>query len=216
MRTIIDLPRVFVRATSIGWRVDWRGQSAGADAGGGDQTVMVGFARWRGELPLILPPPMVAPYRAILTSLQGRVRALRVPMVDPLVVSTVSGSWQELWAAYQAGQFTELRPKVEVTAAAAAGATSLVVDERPLLRPVAVGAILSYLDWPFMVVGRSGSGATVTLTVERLAVAVPEGGLVDLEARGVFTLDDPGAGLAPYGVSRVGTPVLPLTEWITR
>jgi hypothetical protein len=48
MVDIVDLPRVFVRAPVIDWAIDWRGQSAGGDLGGGDQIVINAFPRWTG------------------------------------------------------------------------------------------------------------------------------------------------------------------------
>ncbi|MDR7125497.1 hypothetical protein [Pseudotabrizicola sp. 4114] len=216
MRAIVDLPRLFVRTSVVPWKIDWRGQSSGPDTGGGDQTVVSGFPRFVGAVALVLPPEMVLEFRAILTRLRGRVNALRVPMVDPLSGMVSGGLTAETYMAWQAGQYVEPRPKVRVVAAAARGVGEIVVDETDILRPIQIGSNLSYDDRPFSVVGRSGYGATVTLLVERLAVAIPEDAMIDLEARGIFTLDDPLAAMPDYGLDHVAQTTVALTEWITR
>lgn len=216
MMGIVDLPRVFMRASAVPWYIDWGGKSAGSDNGGGDQIVMDGFPRFKGTVQIVLAPPMVLAFRAILTRLQGRANFLRVPLVDPLAVYTSPGAWQLAFRAWQNGSYIEARPKVRVRVAAAAGATEIAVDERPLRQPVPMGAIMSYADWPFVVVGRSGLGETTVLTVERLRVALTVDAEIDIEARGLFRLDDATAGNPDYGLTRVARPVLPLTEWITR
>lgn len=213
---IIDLPRVFVRATAVDWAIDWRGQSAGSDVGGGNQIVSAGFPKFVGSLSLVLPRDMVLPFRAILTKLRGRANALRVPMIDPLAGYTSSWAWHQAFLAWQNGSYVDPRPTITVVSSASAGAATIMVDETDQPRPVPVGAILSYGDWPFTVVGRSGSGASVTLTVERLAVAIPSGASVDLLARGLFRVTEETAGQPIYDMARVARPSFSLQEWITR
>lgn len=216
MRTIIDVPRVFLRAAAIDWAIDWRGQSAGDDTGGGDQVVVSGFPRFVGSLPLVLPRAMVGHYRALILQAQGRIHALRVPMIDPVSYQAGGAAWRVHWDAYLAGQYVEARPKVVTVAAASAGDTTITVDERPLRQPVPVGAFLSYADWPFAVLSKSGPEAARVLTVARLAVDIPSGAQIDLAARGVFLLPSGLSGQVGYGVTGAATPELSLTEWITR
>lgn len=216
MRSIIDVPRVFLRASAVDWAIDWRGQSAGEDTGGGDQVVVSGFPRFVGNLPLVLPRAMVGHYRALILRMQGRVNALRVPMIDPVSFQAGGAPWQAHWRAYLSGQYVEPRPKVLTVAASSAGAPSVTVDERPLARQIPVGAFLSYNDWPFAVVARSGPVEARVLTVQRLAVAIPSGAEIDLAARGVFLLPSGLSAQPGYGVTGPSQPELSLTEWITR
>ena len=188
-RPIIDIPRVLMRAVSCDWDVQWGGQSAGGDTGGGDQTVINRFPRFVGAPSVVLPPEMVGLFRALRAQAEGRVGAWRVPMVDP-VSAQMPGNWRSDLAALQAGTYVEPRPKVICVGAVAAGASSLVVNEVAAPFPVRVGAFLSYADWPMIVTGRSGSGAAVTLTIKMLRVAIPAGAEIDLCARGLFVAAD--------------------------
>lgn len=216
-RDIIDIPLPFMRALTVDWRPDWRGQPPATGTDGSDQMVYNAFPRWVGAPQLVLPPEMVGAWRALVLRGQGRVNAYRVRMVDPAVSPVWSGAgWRSIWAAYQSGLYVEPRPQVPCTAAVAAGATSIVVDESALARPIAVGGMLSYQDWPFAVTGRSGSGAAVTLQVTMLRVAIPEEAQIDVIARGVFLAAGDAMGLPSYEQDRVARPQLELAEWITR
>lgn len=217
MREVIDLPLVLTRATNISWQIDWRGVAGGGDLAGGDQYVVDGFPRWVAQTPVILPPPMVGAWRSIMARLRGGQNVLRVRMVDPLMVGVSTGrGWESNWDAHMRGQYVEARPLVPCAAGAAAGSAQITVDETALGAPIAVGAILSHGDWPFQVVGRSGSGAAVVLDVARLARAIPAGAQIDVLARGLFRVLDPRSADPSYGLTRVAQPTLNLQEWITR
>ncbi|GGE26588.1 hypothetical protein SAMN05421774_11256 [Gemmobacter megaterium] len=217
IRDIIDIPLPFLRALTVDWRPDWRGQPPATGTDGSDQVVYNAFPRWVGAPQLVLPPEMVGAWRALVLRGQGRVNAYRVRMVDPVVSPVWSGAgWREVWSAWQSGLYVEPRPQMPCAAPAAAGATSIVVDESALSRPITVGSFLSYQDWPFAVTGRSGSGAATTLQVELLRVAIPAGAQIDVIARGVFLASGDAMGLPAYGLDRVARPQLDLVEWITR
>lgn len=216
--TIVDLPRVFVRLAAVDWDIDWGAQSLGADIAGGDQPSFNAFPRFRGSLPFVLPHAMIPEFRALRWSLQGRIACWRVPMVDPLTVQTAPGAWQQELRAWQQGYAVEPRPKVRAVATASRGATTIVVDEsmsapQDVIKP---GQFMSYADWPFAVLSRAGSGSAVTLRVALLRVTVPEGAEIDLEARGLFRMDDPRGGNPTYDTTRVARPSVALTEVLTR
>lgn len=215
-RTIIDIPRVFMRPSAYNWRIDWRGQSAGADTAGGEQIVYNRFPRWVGAPQMVLPARMIGHWRALMARGEGRCNAYRVRMVDPALLRVGGGSAREEWEAYVAGVYDEPRPKVLAVGASVAGDVSIVVDERAAPEPVMVGAFLSHNDWPFLVTGRSGSGAEVTLQVKMLRAAIPDGAQIDLYARGLFVAADDATGDPAYGVDRVARPEFSLIEWITR
>ncbi len=216
MREIIDLPRLFVRASVVPWRINWQNTSAGQDATAGSQIVATGFPAYSGDLSLVLPRDMILPFRAIMTRLRGRQNVLRIPMIDPLSGHSAAADWESVFTAWRNGQYVEPRPQVRVVTAAAAGATTLLVDESSARVPCIIGAILSYEDWPFTVVGRSGSGDAVTLQVERLAVAIPANGMVDQLARGLFQVSEDMEGQPDYDINKVARPSFSVREWITR
>jgi hypothetical protein len=216
MRQIIDIPRVFLRNSAVNWQIESAGQSSGQDTGGGDQVVVTGFPRFIGTVPLVLPPDMIPHFRALIAKVDGRINAIRLAMIDPLVRPLGAGAWQGQWQAYLAGVYEEPSPKVTAVAASAAGASAITIDERPLSLPVRIGAILSYSDRPFIVIGRAGPAEARILSVKRLSVPIPVDGQIDLIGRGVFLLTDPLAGNPAYDLMRVSRPELPLSEWITR
>ena len=216
MRDVNDLPSIFLRLSRVDWDIDPGGRSAGQDAGGGDQVVLTGFPRFIAQPELVLPEAMIGHFRAIRAKLRGRQNALRVAMIDPVGIGLERGAFESDWRAYRAGQWVEPRPQIPAVSAVLAGASSIVVDERGARAPVRVGAYLSYEDWPFLVVGRSGSGAAVTLEVEMLRRAIPAGAQIDLLARGIFLSGDLAGSNPAYGLDRVAAPRLALREWITR
>lgn len=217
-RSIIDLPLIYWRSTSTAWQIDWRGQSAGGDAGGGEQIVAGGFPRFVGRAELVLPPDMIGHWRALMMDMQGRANALRVRMVDPALQPQVQGGgWQQDWDAFLAGQYVEPRPQVSATVSAPAGGTTVVIDESGLTQPIRVGQFLSHADWPFVVTGRSGTGGIATLQVRMLRVAIPVGGQIDVIARGQFVIQDETGGQPTYALAdQTARPEFDLQEWITR
>ncbi|NBE05926.1 hypothetical protein [Paragemmobacter ruber] len=216
IRSIIDLPSIFLRLSKVDWDIDPRGRSAGEDVRGGDQVVVTGFPRFIAAPELVLPEYMIGHFRAIRARLRGRQNAVRVAMIDPIGLQLERGEVLQEWRAYLAGQWVEPRPVALAVGSSLAGAASIVIDERAARQPVRVGQYLSYQDWPFLVTGRSGAGAAVTLQVEMLRRAIPAGAQIDLLARGVFLNTDLGAGNPAYGMDRVAAPRLVLSEWITR
>jgi hypothetical protein len=216
-RTIIDIPLAYWRTTVTEWLVDWRTQSAGGDAAGGEQVITSGFPRFTGRTQLVLPPAMIGHWRALMMTGEGRKNAWRVRMFDPATFSLSGGDWLTEWQAVLSEQYVEPRPRVPVVGAVSPGASYVVVNESELVEPIRVGAFLSYSDWPFVVTGRSGSGASVTLTVKMLRVGIPDAGLVDVIARGVFVPSSDMSGQPMYVVAeQAARPEFELMEWITR
>lgn len=216
-RQIIDMPEVLMRATSYTWDIDWRGQSAGGDTGGGAQIVINRFPRWIGQPTFVLRRAAIPAWRALRARVRGRQNAWRVPMPDPVTMPwRRDAEWASDWAAWQAGRLVEDRPQIPAAATAAAGSATLTVDETAAPAPVAIGAVLSYGDWPFIVTGRSGAGAAAVLEVEMLRTAIPAGGLIDLVARGVFLAAEDGIGNPAYDHRPTARAEMSFIEWITR
>uniref|UniRef100_A4WTE1 Uncharacterized protein n=1 Tax=Cereibacter sphaeroides (strain ATCC 17025 / ATH 2.4.3) TaxID=349102 RepID=A4WTE1_CERS5 len=216
-RTIIDVPRIFMRQSVHDWRVDWRGQSAGDGVdGNGEQIVYNRLPRFVSASVIEIPRDLRGHWRALMMRGEGRRHAYRMRMVDPVSYGMPgSGRLRDDVAAYLAGHHVEARPRVPCVGAVSAGATSMVVDETGLASPIRVGAYMSHNDWPFVVVGRSGSGSAVTLTVKMVRRAIPDGALIDVLARGIFLASDDAMGLPAFSRGSFEVP-LSLIEWIGR
>jgi len=213
---IVDVPLLFMRMTTVPWRIDWRGQGELSGLDGSAQFIYNAMPRFVGSVTPVLPPKMVLAWRAIIARGQGRANAYRVRMLDPLAGQSRAASWSMDWRAYHAGIYVEPRPQAICIGGASAGATEITIDETTLRMPVRVGSYLSYGDWPMVVTGRSGAGAAVVLTVDLLRTDIPDGAAIDCIARGLFRASDDASGWPVYGVDRVATPTLDLVEWITR
>lgn len=213
-RRIIDLP--LPRITDVDWDIDWREQSAGSALSGTRKIDVGRLPRWVGSVPQILKPEMVGAYRAARAYARGLTGVFRVAMCDPLFARALTeavpfGDGEP----FSGGALFSAESIVPAVSAAARGAETLIVNETSAPHPIAVGQIMSYADWPFMVVSRAGSGASVTLTVEMpLRVAIPAGGAVHFRGRGLFEMIEPRSGNPVYGLGRVSRPTLTLQEWL--
>ncbi|REF69652.1 hypothetical protein [Paracoccus versutus] len=215
-RDIIDVPRLFMEGRQFNWRIDWRGQPPSEGTNGSEQVVYNRLPRFVGKPTITLPSPMIGAWRAMVVRARGRVGAYRMRMIDPVSAPETQGDWFQNWQAYQAGLYQEPRPRVACPSGAAAGATSIVVDETLAAEPIRVGAWLSYNDWPFAVVGRTGSGAETTLQVDMLRKAIPPAGMIDLFARGIFLAKSDEMGFPEYRFGEGGTATFDLVEWVNR
>jgi len=215
-RSIIDLPPPLLRMTAVTWDIDWAGQSAGGDAGGGDQVVVNQFPRFTARLSLQFDRDGIGLWRAYRARLQGRQNVARLRMLDPVTMASVGPAVNADWGGWKSGMYIEPRPQVACVGAVAAGAAQVVVNETTAHAPIQIGAHLSYADWPFLVTGRSGTGAAVTLDVLMLRTAIPNGGQIDLIPRGLFLVTDPAEGAAGYGRRLRAAPEISFSEWITR
>jgi hypothetical protein len=215
-RQILDVPRLFMRHDNRPWAIDWRNRSVGGDGSGGNQLVFGGFPQVIADLAMVLPYDMIGAWSALRERGRGRYNAYRLRIVDPVSWSIDRAQdWRADWQMYQAGAYVEPRPQVKALASVAAGSTSITVDERGLAAPVRLGW-MSYLDWPFKVVDRSGGGASTALTVERLAVAIPANAMIDLAARVVVEPTSDLTGQAVYSGRSTARFSFSVREWITR
>jgi hypothetical protein len=216
MRQIIDMPRPLLRMTQVTWDIDWGGQGGNANLRGGDQVVVSRFPRFTASLQLTFERDGIGQWRAFRSRLRGQENAARIRMIDPPTMQSVGSGVDVDWAAFLSGGYVEPRPQVSSLAAVAAGATSIQIDETTARAPIPPGAHLSYGDWPFQVLDRSGSGAAVTLEVTMLRTAIPLNGQIDLIPRGLFIMADPSQGAASYGRRLRTAPEVNFMEWITR
>lgn len=214
-REIIDVPMIFNRALNVDWRPDWRGQPPAEGTDGSEQVVYNRFPRFVGSPTIALRPKMISAWRALVLRAEGRVNAYRFRM-PTFTDGGVRRDWQRNWSAFQSGLWQEPRPQIICPDGAAAGASSIIVDERLSPRPIPVGCYLSHDDWPFAVVGRSGSGAATTLQVKMLRKAIPANASIDLIARGLFLASSDAMGFPDYTAGSIAQTQLDLVEWITR
>ena len=213
------MPLPLLRQTIFNWRIDWRGKPPSQGLNGNEQIVYNAAPRIVGEPVVYLEGDAILAFRALIARGRGRVNIYRMPLLDPLAHQPKLGggaNWGLEFAALQSGQYLEYRPQVACAAGAAAGAASIIVNEANLDTPVRVGQWLSYDDWPFLVVGRTGSGVAVTLTVERLAVTIPPAALIDVHARGIFKATDDSMGWPSYGAGAFTDLNLSFVEWMLR
>ncbi len=211
---IIDIPEQMMRLTMIDWDIDWRSMSSGSDVAGGEQIGFGRFPRFTGKLDMLLMNREITYWRGLRAKLRGRANLARVIMFDPI-------SREDFVPVNNFNPDTLVtmpvtRPMLKLLTAVLPGDTTLLVDERLTRQPVAIGAFLSYNDWPMIVTGRTGSGASVTLTVEMLRVAIPANADIDLKARGIFRFDSDMTGATSYGTANMSSPSVQLTEWVTR
>lgn len=215
-RVIIDLPRVLMRALNCDWDVDWTSLSVGQSLVS-EQTVIGRQPAWVGRPKIDLRRELIPAFRALRARVRGRVNAWRVPMFDPLGKAQSHVGWEAEFAAYLSGDYVETNPTVPCIGGAAAGATTITVNDKGPNGPVKVGSFISANDWPVIVTARAPSGANTVLTVEpfvrrTIAANAP----IDLFARGVFiSASDMDANPA-YGFPLRAQPEFDLREWIAR
>ena len=213
-RRIVDLPAM--RQTQVDWDIDWREQDTGTKLTGARAVLMGSLPRWIGTVPQVLRASDIPGYRAARYYGRGMAGVFRIQMRDPLFsTSTASTVSFDDGAGFDDGALFADETMVFAVSAAAAGAESVVVDETGAPQVIRVGQILSYADWPFVVVARSGDSDALTLTVEPpLRVAIPEGGAIHFRGRGLFEMVNAGSGNPTYDIDRVSRPVLTLREWM--
>lgn len=216
IREIIDVPLPLMRLTQVLWDIDWGAQSVGLDTGAGDQILFNRFPRFVGTLGLRFERDGIGHWRALRARVQGRRNALRLRLVDPPTMQAVGVAVDGGWDAWLAGLYSEPRPTIRCRIGVSAGATEIAVDETTAAAPVAVGAHLSFDDWPFLVTGRSGSGASAVLQVSLLRAAVPTDAQIDLIPRGLFVPVDASAGGAAIDRRLRSAVEWQVSEWITR
>lgn len=214
--TALDAPGGF-RITDISWDIDWRAQSAGTATSGRRGILLGKLPRWVGTLRFVTWEERLAAWNAMRWAGRGPLAVYRVRMID----GVTSGAPDSVAAGFADGSsFSDgagfaAPAAVPVVGDVVAGATEIVVDETGAPRPIAVGQILSFDDWPFAVTWREPVAGGVRLGVE-MPVRRPmsDGDLLRLEGTGLFELVDPAKGAAEYGVDRVARPVLQLQEWL--
>lgn len=215
-RPFVTVPRGLFRMQSADWNIDWRAQASGI-ATSGRRFVDIGrLPRWVGSPSLVLRRAEIGAWRAVMLAARGLTAVLRVPMIDAVIFEPEARAAVPFadGVLFDGGTGWDSRWQIACPAGATAGATEILVDETGAPQPVAVGQILSFEDWPFAVTSRTTEGALFRLSVEMpLRVAIPPGGLIDLEATGLFEMVEP-SGNPAYGLNRIAQTSIPLQEWL--
>lgn len=204
------------RTASADWDIDWREQSGGTTISGRGKVVIGDKPRWVGTLNKHLSGAEIGRWRAARWAGQGLTGVYRVRMIDTAAFSIspgMVGFTDDTYFDDGAGFYSV--PTVIAAADAAMGATEIIVDESAAPAPIAEGQIMSHGDYPFGVVSRFGTGASVALSVQMpLRVAIQAGDLIDMVGTGLFETVEAGAGRVAYGPELYARPSLQLREWL--
>lgn len=225
-REIITIPPGLISPLDMNWDIDWRGQSSGELGNGITQMVNSAFPRWVGSPQIFLRPDQILPWRAIRARARGRVNLYRIEICDPLgfnIADTGSsyistGVPFSTDVTFSTGQGLAYSPFVTCAAGAAIGATEFTVSAEGGIPDPKVGQIMSFDDWPFMVVAADDLGSgDFTLQIEMpLRSSIEAGGLIDLRATGLFEASDASAGNPSYGAAHFSKPTLKFMEYLNR
>lgn len=205
------------------WQIEVQGQSAGEGVSGDGQVVYGNQPRWVAELQFVPGfAGTVVPWRVIMAQVRGRINVLRLRLRDPyrprlsdtglILDGTVTHSDG---TAFGDGTGYGQGIAAPVMAAAAAGATTILVDGGYLGNIDVVGRMISIDDWAYLVVGMEGSGSATALTIEMpLRRAVTLGMEANFDGCGLFRLDADTGGALSINESRAAAPQLRIREWV--
>lgn len=213
MNSIIQIPHGVMRVLTCDWQIDWRTQSAGLSTDGGEQIFGMGFPRWIGSPTISLRGDTVRLWRAARARARGRMNVYRVPLIDRDDIRDPYGKTDYAGRALN-GDFGD-GPTASLAAAAAAGATRILVTEG--FYPTMVGAFISIADWPYIVVDRQKIGSNWRLTIEmplRRAASIDT--VINLRAHGLFRATEDLMGNPEIAANGFSRPQLSFEEWITR
>lgn len=222
---IVTLRHNILHLTGIDWTLDWRNRSSGAGLDGSNQIVGFGFPRWMGSPSFRLRPSLVGEFQAVRDSAQGMANVWRVPMIDPVTLdreralrtrkkSLPFGLDSGSGPMFAEGVGFQWDPILLAPNGAKRGDTSIVLEGEFL----AVGQVVSHLDWPFRIVSiRAASGGAKVCTVAPAVRSdIPAGGIVQAVGHGLFQVEDGAQGRVSYGLDRMASPSLSFVEWINR
>ncbi|MEP2782300.1 MAG: hypothetical protein ABJP33_07725 [Pseudoruegeria sp.] len=216
-RPIVTIPTDLMRVLDVNWDMEWRGQPPASTVGGIDVATYNRFPRFIGAPSLVLAGDRIARWRAVRAAAGGRTAVYQVPMIDPITAQSGPEVPYSEGQFHSAGQGFEYRPTVELIEAAAAGDTSILIDETGADFAVKPGAFLSYNFWPFTVTSRIAlSDGQVELGVAMLRTAIPAGSKIEQRARGLFVAADDQMGNPAYGLNLVSRAKLSFVEYLDR
>ncbi|WP_323764597.1 hypothetical protein [Marinovum sp.] len=227
-REIVDVPRGLLRLLEVDWDIDWRGQGLRDSADGVSTAVINRFPRWIGSPRVVLEGDRLRAWRAIRAEAQGLVGLYRVPMVDPVGYDyrqavedagiAPAGVPFSTGESFSHGHGFAYDPVAQATADFAAGAPEITIDTASAGALPRVGQILSHDDRPFLVTAiltTSGTECTIRIQLP-LRTDLPEGGLVQMQARGIFEAAEQQMGNPSYGLDLVSRVRLSFREYLGR
>lgn len=224
-RPIVTIPRGLFRESDMTWRIEWRGQESGMSIGGNPLGVNNAFPRFVGNPRLILHKTAIRRWRAIQATAQGRLGIYRMWMNDPVAFNwkAAAGALANNGATFSNGEYmttgygVEYVPMALAVGAVAAGATEMRIDVSPCGIAPVEGQIMSADDWPFEVTwAMPVSGTLYDIGVSRLATAIADEGVIEMQGHGRFELADEGQGNPNYGADHHSTPTVAFQEVLRR
>ena len=221
-RPIITIPRGFLKHLNMSWDIDWRGQSAGEQTGGGTQVVYNAFPRWIGSPEIALYREEIREWRAIRAQARGRTGIYVVEMCDPVGFAQANpypdGIPFSNGQPFSTGYGWQYEPMFYGVGFNKIGAETIRVNVAGMgIAPVA-GQIMSHDDWPFVVT----TVAEVSTGIYDLGIEMPlrapirSGDPILLKPRGRFEVLEDTTGNPAYGASRYSQVQLEFREVLTR
>jgi hypothetical protein len=226
-RPTITIPFSLLKATSIEWDIDWRGQPPSDRTDGSTQVVFNAFPRWVGSLDLRLTRDFVRHWRALHWAAQGRVGIYQIPMFDPVGFDQVgyfgksyvrSGVPFSSGQRFSSGYGFAANATVEASAPASIGASEITVKTTDADLVPRVGQIMSANDWPMGITSVTDNGDdTYTLGIQMpLRAAISSGDLVRCMARGLFEVANDREGSPVYDIRKLSETSITFREVLSR
>lgn len=229
-REIIDLPCSLFAPIMRDWHIDPRGRSAGDGVTGDGQVVYATRAKWVGKLDFALRGrDRVLVWGAIIARMRGRVNLLRLCLCAPyrpLPRDVLGLDYHSIYpdgiphddgAFFDDGSGYEYEPTASILGAAAAGATSLLINGSEIDDLLEPGHWFSINDWLYRCTSIDGSGSTTTITFEPpLREAVTTSDELNLNAHTIMAFETDSEGRAALEAGKWGGASLSLVEWTNR
>lgn len=231
-RKIIDLPCGLFGPLVSDWILNVRGRAANDGVTGTGQVIYGNQPRWEATLDLSgFGRDRVLAWRAIRAKMRGRVNILRVCVCDRWrpkyaemglsaddIALIGTGIPHSDGAFFSDDTGYDYTPSVTASVTWVAGSESITVNTTPINDALKPGQWFSHDDWPYQVVGVSGTPTARTYTFEPpLRRAIPAGASITIgEATCLMAFQDDSQGRMPLQYGKHGTTQIQLLEWTNR
>lgn len=219
-RTIIDLPCGMFGPLEADWFINPRGRSAGETVDGGGQVIYGVQPRWEASLTLSnFGRDRVLTWRAIRARMRGRINVLRICVCDRWRPKLTGESVPHSDGSYFSdGTGYGYVPTLVIPFGADAGEDEILVNATPIDDLMQPGHWFSHNDWPYQVVGLSGTLTERTYQFEPpLRRAITAGDEIRVgEATALMAFQDDSQGRVSLALGKHGDAQINLVEWTNR